>query len=328
MNNTLEYNQIGPLFEELAAIEELPERRGRLFEVIDGIRDILVPEYANGLVGVKKLEHRLTLRSSFNKEALELFSRGVQVPLQRGLDNLEGYTRDTVNEVFIALYGHLVDEIATRKLVDIVNHDRYDDTNVELGELMDQINIYHVYSTWVNQNERVIVGLNQQEGKIASSQFRDSKKSVVSFMSVFKSFIWQDNNIVTAYDLFDGNKTWENYESARKVVVATIGDCDTIVTENKSSIQGSDLAAIKAFASTIQLNAEYYFLKMGYDVYQDNNIISNLQDPEQFKQDLLDRARGMSYLHVTNINSVSTPLQLSSDERAFYNVELKSKQSQ
>ncbi|MCH8004465.1 MAG: hypothetical protein IH934_07605 [Nanoarchaeota archaeon] len=327
MATTVDYNQRGSLLEELAAIDDLSEHRGRLFEVIDGIRDILVPEYADGLIGVKKLEQRLTLRSSFTKEALELFSRGVQVPLQRGLDDLEEYSRDTVNEVFIALYGQLVNEINGRQLYDIVNHDRYDDTNVELGELMNQIEIYHTYSTWVNQNERVIEGLNQQDGERASKQFRDLKKSVGGIMSAFKILIWQDNNIESAYAGFNVNKTLENYDSARDVVEGTISDCNKLISQNGSSVKGNGWAAIIKFASTIQFNAEYYILKMGYDVYHDNTMRGNLQYPEQFKQDLMDGAGKMRYFHTANLIDVPSTLQLSSDENAFYEVKLSPKSS-
>ncbi|MCH8067044.1 MAG: hypothetical protein IIC69_00510 [Nanoarchaeota archaeon] len=326
MGMIIDYNREGELLKELEGIVDAEERKSRLLEVIEGIEGILVPQYADGLKDVKKLEHRLTQRTSFTREALEIFSRGVQEPLKRGLDDLKGYNRDTVNGVFIALYEHLVNEIKTRQLDYIVDHNRDDDTNAELAELMDQINIYHAYSTWVNQNERSIEGLDQQEMEKASKQFRDLKKSAVGFMSAFRSLLWQDNNIVSIYALFDGSKTLENYDASVEVLDGTITDCAMIVSSS-SNIRGNGWSAVIKLASTIRLNAEYYFLKMGYDVYHDNNMRANLQDPEQFKQDLMSRARSMRYLHVTNIIGGPSALQLSTKERTFYEVELNPKPS-
>ena len=320
----IDYNRKGELLEELEGIVDAEERKSRLLGVIEGIEGILVPRYADGLKGVKKLEHRLTQRTSFTREALEIFSRGVQNPLQRGLDGSEGYNRDTMNQVFIALYGHLVNEVVTRPLYDIVDHDRDDDTNAELAELMNQINIYHVYSTWVNKNERSIEGLYQQEREKASKQFRDLKKSAVGFMSAFRSLLWQDNNIVSVYALFDGSKTLENYDASVEVLDETITDCEAIVSSS-SSIRSNGWSAVIKLASTIRLNAEYYFLKMGYTMLHDINAKEQLQDPEQFKQDVMNRAKSMRYLNVLGLNEIPSALQLSTEERAFYEVELNPK---
>jgi len=326
MVTEIDYNRNGPLLEELAAIEEPSERRERLFEVVKGIQGILVPHYVEGITGVEKLEHRLTQRTSFTGKDLEILSRGVQVPLERGLDDLEGYNRDTLNEVFIALYGHLLNEIETRHLDYIVDHSREDDTNSELVELMDQINVYHVYSEWVNENKRVIEGSNQGDIERASKQFRDLKKSAVGFMSAFRSLLWQDNNIVSIYALFDDSKTLENYNASVEVLDGTIDDCEAIVSSS-SNIRDNGWAAVTQLASTIKLNAEYYFLKMGYTMLHDNNAKEQLQDPEQFKQDLMSRAKSMRYLYVIGLNEIPSALKLSTEEQAFYEVELNLKPS-
>lgn len=325
MDQEIDYNRKGGLLEELARIDDPLERKSRLFEVIKDIEGILAIHYADGQKGVEKLEHRLALRTSFSKEELEIFSRGVQEPLKLGLDGLEGYDRDTVNQVFIALYGHLVNEVKTRLLDNIVDHSRYDDTNAELADLMDQINIYHVYSTWVNENKRVVEGSNQSDMERASKQFRDLKKSAVGFMGAFKSLLWQDNNIVSAYALFNGSRTLENYDSAREVIEETISDCEEIVSQSNSNIKGNGGGTITKFARDIQLNAEYYFLKMGYDMLHDGDARKKLHDPEQFEQDLMTKARKMIYFPVTKLHDVPSVIQLSDEERAFYEVELKPK---
>ena len=314
----VDYNRKGSLLEELAGLKEPAERKTRLFEVIDGIESILATQYADGLNGVIKLEQRLAQRMSFTKKDLEILSRGVKEPLQRGLDDLEGYNRDIVNEVFIVLYGLLVDEIKTRPLDGIVDHSRQDDANAELAELMYQIEIYHVYSTWVNQNIRPIKGLDQQERDKASKQFRDLKKSAVGFMSAFRSLLWQDNNIASVYALFGGSKTLENYNTAVDVLDRTIADCEEIVLQSSSSIGGNGWSAMTKLTHTIRLNAEYHFLKMSYSMLHDDNAMKQLQDTEQFKQSVMDRAKNMRYLHVLRVNEIPTALRLSSEVREFY----------
>jgi len=168
---------------------------------------------------------------------------------------------------------------------------------------------------------------NQSDIERASKQFRDLKKSVVGFMGAFKSLLWQDNNIVSAYALFNGSRTLENYDSAREVIEETISDCEEIVSQSNSNIKGNGWGTITKFARDIQLNAEYYFLKMGYDMLHDGDARKKLHDPEQFEQDLMTKARKMIYFPVTKLSEVPSVIQLSAKERAFYDVELKPKPS-
>ena len=317
----VEYNRRGSLLEELAEIDDLSEHRSRLFEVIGGIRDILVPEYSDGIIGVKKLEHRLALRTSYTSEALEIFSRGVKVPLQRELNQLDEYSLDTVNEVFVGLYNQLINEINSRPLYGLVDHNRFDHTNTDLVELMDQLEIFNSYSTWVNQNERVFPGLDQHEREKASKQFRDLKKSASDFKNSFNILMYQDNNIGSSYSSFNVNKSQDNYESTRDVVEKTIEDCNRIVSKNGSHIRGKSWEATIKLASNIKANAEFYLLKMGFDMYREGNM----ENPEIFKQDLMDRAVKMRYLHDASIITNPSILQLSANERNFYKDILSSK---
>ena len=284
----VDYNRKGSLLEELAGLKEPAERKTRLFDVIADIRSIVARNYTNmpGAYGVEKLEDQLDNHESFDREELGIISLGVKDELGRGLDQHPLYNRDSINQVFIALYWDLIGELRKSTLDGIVDYSMVDNTNRELSKVIRQLRIYDVLSTWVTDNKRHIVGLAQNEVEQATRQFEDLKKSARGFVRGFRRLLRRSYNIDASYNLF-AKKNWETYEDVVSVVEATIKDCKRIIKANNSKVEGNGIALMRRFAEVISLNAEYYFLQMGYEMLNDDAARHTIPDIERFQNDLI-----------------------------------------
>ena len=316
----IDHNQKGALLEELAVLEP-QERRAKLHETVDGIHEIIASSYADAK-SLDKLEYELANYESLWKDELIIISRGVKEELKNNLDQHPDYDKDTVNQVFIGLYRELIERLDGTALNEVVDYDRVDNMNKEFVEVIDLINIYHVLSEWVTLNNRSVDGLNENETSKATKQFRDLKNSARNFVHSFRSLLRQGYNIESAYEYFTANKNLETYISGEKVIEDTKNDCKGIVSSSK--VKGNGTEIIRKLAHTIEMNAESYFLEMGYEMLHDSGAKQTLPYPEKFKGELLKNAFDTSkttYLSVmppgnSTIDQSIRTLPL--DVRAFY----------
>lgn len=320
MAKDVDYNRKGTLLEELAGIEPL-ERKARLFETIEGLREIIAGSYSD-TKSLEKLEYELANYERLWKDELVIISRGVKDELKESLEQHPDYDVDTVNQLFIGLYIDLIRRLDGAALNDVVDYDRVDNMNVELVEIVDSINIYHVLSEWVTLNERYIDGLNENESAEASKQFRDLKNSARNFMHGFRSLLRQSYNIESAYDQFASNKDWETYKSSERVIEGTREDFGEIVSSSKVKGNGTDI--IRRLALVIEMNAQSYFLEMGYEILHDSGARQTIPDPKKFEDELLKTALDTSkttYLSIMPPGSSTIDhsiRKLPSEVRAFY----------
>lgn len=323
MASAIDFNRRGLLLEELVKIKEPSERERRLFEVIGDIRGIVAAQYANEQ-GLEKLEDQLDNYESFDREELQIISRGVKSELMRGLDRNPSYSRDTVNEVFIALYKNLILGLKDKRLDEVVDYSRRDNTGTGLSKLVRQLNIYYVLSSWVTDNKRSIGDLDQKGEEQATQQFRDLKKSARGFVRGFRRLLRRSYNVESAYGLFSSNRNLETYEDARSVVEGTIRDCKKIVSDSNSNVESNGIALIRKFAEITMLNAEYYFLQMGYEMLHDKTAMPNIPDVEKFTSDLrrdafdTSKIRYLSMMPNGSVTIFPEVNKLSPEVREFY----------
>jgi len=320
MATNVDYNRKGALLEELVEMEP-QERKARLFETVEGIREIIAGSYSD-TKSLEKLEYELANYESLWKDELGIISRGVKDELNKSLERHPDYDIDTINQVFIGLYRELIGRLDGAALNDVVDYDRVDNMNVELVEIVDSINIYHVLSEWVTLNERYIDGLNEHERSEASKQFRDLKNSARNFMHGFRSLLRQSYNIESAYEQFTANKNWETYKSGEKVIEGTREDCREIVSNSKVKGNGTDI--IRRLALVIEMNAQSYFLEMGYEMLHDGDARQTIPNPKKFEDELLKTALDTSkttYLSIMPAGSSTIDhsiRKLPGEVRAFY----------
>lgn len=323
MVQEIDYSKKGILLEELAQMGESSERRARLFEVVSDIRGIIAGLYTSQQ-GVVKLEDELEGYESLDQQELEIISRGVQSGLRRGLDQHSSYDRDTVNQVFIGLYRHLIRELKDRTIDGVIDYSRRDNMDRDLAKVVRSLNIYHVLSSWVTHNSRSIEGLDQDEEQQATNQFRDLKKSARGFVHSFRRLLRRSYNIDDAYKQFSINKNLETYNDMRNVVEGTIRDCKKMVSDSNSQVELGGLGIIRTFAEVVMLNAEYYFLQMGYEMLHDEAARGTIPNQERFQSDLKRDAFDSSKIRYLNImpndGIVIFPSvkELAPEVRAFY----------
>ena len=286
MITEVDYNRRGPLLEELAEMSDSSKRSARLFEVILDIRDIVEGLYTN-LQDVSKLEDELD--SGLDQQELRIISEGVQIGLRRGLDQ-NPYGRDAVNQVFIALYENLIQELESRTLDEVVDYSRGGNMNGDIVKVVKQLNIYNVFSSWVNYNTRSIENLDEDGMSAATNQFRELKKSSRGFVRGFRRLLRRSNNVDSAYKQFSENNNWETYNDMISVVKSTIKDCGKILQDSISQLDDNGMSIMRRFAEVIMLNAEYISLNMGYEILHNEVAKKTMPDPEGFRSQLVRTA--------------------------------------